>query len=199
VGSALAGNLLLVGSGILTARILGPEGKGAFAYAILLPSLALNLSMLGLGKSLVYFVAGRRHSAGVALGTSLVVVVPLAAGCALVLVTVGKWLASGDPGLDLVRITAWLMPPAAAYSLLRFAALGLQRYGAFNLLNVADKVAPLALYVIAVSVGGGDLRGFSTAYVMASAVSLVCGPRWATHARRWDTASGPRSAGSPRC
>jgi O-antigen/teichoic acid export membrane protein len=172
VGSTLAGNLLLVGSGILTARILGPEGKGAFAYAILLPSLALNLSILGLTKSLVYFVAGRRHSAGSAMGTSLILVVPLAAACALALPAVGEMLAPGDPGVKLLRITAWIMPPAAAYSLFRFAALGLQRYGEFNLLNVIDKLAPLVLLVVAILANSGNLQGFGAAYTLATVISL---------------------------
>lgn len=175
IGSTLAGNVLLLGTGILTARVLGPGGKGLFTYATLLPHLALNLCILGLTKSLVYFVAAKRHGAGVALGTSFALVLPGAVLCALALPALGGGLASGKEGTALLRVTAWVVPAAAAYSLVRFAALGLQRYAEFNLLNVADKLAPLLLFAAAFLSGFGDLRGFGVAYTLAALVSLGTG------------------------
>jgi O-antigen/teichoic acid export membrane protein len=55
--------MMLVGlsmvTGILTARLLGPSGRGEFAIIILWPSILSALGSLGIKESLTYFQAGR--------------------------------------------------------------------------------------------------------------------------------------------
>ena len=64
--------LLNVATGILLARELGPELRGALAAAILIPSLLGPLGVLGLVESVAYLTARRTISEGELLGSALV-------------------------------------------------------------------------------------------------------------------------------
>ncbi|MGD9642481.1 MAG: oligosaccharide flippase family protein [Elusimicrobiales bacterium] len=59
----LANNMLMfavaLGSGILVARGLGPEGRGIYAIAMLFPTLLAGLGGMGINTSLIYFI--NRH------------------------------------------------------------------------------------------------------------------------------------------
>lgn len=55
--------LLKLAIGILTARILGPNGKGIFVLAIQMPGLLATLSNLSLGEAFVYHILRNRQKA----------------------------------------------------------------------------------------------------------------------------------------
>lgn len=51
-------NLLIgIGTSVILARVLGPEGRGVYALATLLPSLIVTFGNLGIGHATVYYVA----------------------------------------------------------------------------------------------------------------------------------------------
>lgn len=65
-------NLIIgVGSSVIIARILGPEGKGIYTMAILLPTLIITFSHLGIGLANVYYVAKRRYPLQVIIGSNI--------------------------------------------------------------------------------------------------------------------------------
>jgi len=47
-------------SGIITARCLGPEGKGIFAFVTLIPAMIVMFGNFGVGQSVVYFIGQKR-------------------------------------------------------------------------------------------------------------------------------------------
>ncbi len=53
-----------LGSGVLLARVLGPEGRGEIAAIQALPLIVGSVGMLGLQDSIVYFGARRREKVG---------------------------------------------------------------------------------------------------------------------------------------
>ena len=58
VGVTLSG---LVTS-VLTARLLGPEGRGVLAAVVLIATLAARAAQLGLGSATVYFTKSSRQA-----------------------------------------------------------------------------------------------------------------------------------------
>jgi O-antigen/teichoic acid export membrane protein len=56
-GRQFLAGFLQLGLLLIVARLLGPEGAGAFAIALLLPSIMSQLLNLGLVSATVYFVA----------------------------------------------------------------------------------------------------------------------------------------------
>lgn len=57
LGSAVAGQGILVVSGVLVARILGVEGRGELALIIIVPGILAQLGSLGLPFALTHFIA----------------------------------------------------------------------------------------------------------------------------------------------
>ncbi len=53
-----------LGTGIITARALGPEGRGIFSLAALFPATVVTLSKLGQGVASVYFIRREREDPG---------------------------------------------------------------------------------------------------------------------------------------
>jgi len=45
-----------LGTSVILARVLGPEGKGSYTLAMLLPSLIVTFGNLGIGPATVYYV-----------------------------------------------------------------------------------------------------------------------------------------------
>src|SRR5713101_7310699 len=71
--------VLAAATGPLTARLLGPEGRGALAAIQLWPGAIAMFAMLGLPESIVYFSAREPNRAGQWLTTS--VLLGLGASC----------------------------------------------------------------------------------------------------------------------
>lgn len=65
-------------SSVITARILGPEGRGLLSAALLIATIAAGVSQLGLANSFIYFRGGgQRFNYWALLGVSLVLVCTL--------------------------------------------------------------------------------------------------------------------------
>lgn len=61
--AGVVGQALLVISGILVARILGPEGRGYLALLVVFPVILSQLGSLGLPQAATYFIAMNRDDA----------------------------------------------------------------------------------------------------------------------------------------
>lgn len=65
-------NLLIgLGTSVILARVLGPEGKGIYTLAILLPTLIVTFGNLGIGPATVYYVARGEYSRQEILGNNV--------------------------------------------------------------------------------------------------------------------------------
>ncbi|MDI6813413.1 MAG: oligosaccharide flippase family protein [Deltaproteobacteria bacterium] len=62
-------------TGIIVARILGPEGKGEYTMALLLASMTVSLGSLNIGESAIYFLNRRRADLGTILCTDGVFII----------------------------------------------------------------------------------------------------------------------------
>lgn len=84
VGARVSNILLGIVTGILTARLLGPEGRGALATVSQMASLTVAFGHLGVGNAALYYLGRGDHDAGrlinhsVGLGTGLGLVYVLA-------------------------------------------------------------------------------------------------------------------------
>lgn len=84
------GSVLTMGSGILIARLLGPEGKGAYGLATALPKIVATVGTLGLSYSCIRLLGSQRYSRRAIVST----VLTWALGWGVLLV-LGCWLSYG--------------------------------------------------------------------------------------------------------
>lgn len=181
--ATLAGQAVLIVSGVIVARMLGPENRGYLALLILVPIIVGKVGALGMPLAVTYYVARDRAAAG-AIWATLRPVVILQCGLMAGVHSLALWLlVEGEPQyvIDAALLTVLLVPAALAQD---YGLALLQGRGRFTALNVL-RFAPLALYAAGVAVllllnldGLGEVAAvWSGTNVLLAAVTLLVGLR----------------------
>jgi O-antigen/teichoic acid export membrane protein len=178
-GSLLAAGLsqlVLVISGVLVARSLGPQDRGYLALVVLVPTILTQLGNLGLPLAATYYVAGDRSRA-MPIARSVLPAAVVQTVVIIVAQLVIFWIVLADEP-ERVRAAGLLSLAALPGILAQMYGLallqGLQRFGPFNVLRVSAP-AMYALGVVTVFVLGFDhLVEIASVWVAAQAcVGLV--------------------------
>jgi len=61
-----------IGTSIIIARVLGPEGKGVYSLAILLPALLITFTQFGIGRASIFYVGKRKYSLKEVFGANII-------------------------------------------------------------------------------------------------------------------------------
>lgn len=134
---------------IVTARVLGPDGRGLYFYVLTLALLAVQIGAFGQHAWNAYRVARVPADAPILLGNSVVqslVVVPV---IALALVVIA-WLAGSGHAAGPTVLVAVLMAPSSLFLILGSHLLvGLRRVPDFNRAQLLGSVLPFACISIA--------------------------------------------------
>jgi len=64
--------LLGIGSSVIIARMLGPQGRGIYSLAILLPGLLAVFANLGIGPASVFYIGKKKYSPKEIFGTNII-------------------------------------------------------------------------------------------------------------------------------
>jgi O-antigen/teichoic acid export membrane protein len=156
-----------VGTSVLIARALGPEGKGVYAMAMLLPTLIVTLSHLGIGLASVYYVAQQRYPCKEILGNNIILAAVISgigvSGGLIVSVFFGQAIFAGVAKGYLLLALA-IMPINFFFVYLENILLGTQRIKKYNYLSILHTVLffsliVLSLWVLKISVVGAILAG----------------------------------------
>lgn len=165
------GVLALLGfvTGVLAARLLGPQGRGELAAIQMWPSFLATLAMLGLPEALVYFSArepGRSgRYLGTAIGLALLASLPFAAAGYLLM----PRLLLAQPA-EVIRAAQWYLWLILLYALvgLPYHPLrGQQDFLRWNILRILPSVGWLAVLLLA------WVAGWHAAPVLAGAYLVV--------------------------
>lgn len=146
--SVLASNTFSIGigllSGVLLARLLGPEGRGTYAAMLVVPTVLYTLSELGIKQSVIYFIGRGIHPLKDVIGSIIYIFffasVLSFSGCILIFIFLGydekyEWI---------LWVTATLIIPAKlliSYSSGVF--LGQEAINKFNRLSWAPPIVNL--------------------------------------------------------
>lgn len=137
---------------ILTARFLGPEGRGNYLFVVTVAALIVQFGNFGLHSSNTYLVAKNRQLFGALLSNSI-----LAAAVSIPLSVFVVWLASLAGG----RAGQWLwwaaaLAPASLFMLLGSNLLvGTGRIVLFNVFEFTYAALVVPFIIIASLLGGG--------------------------------------------
>ena len=162
VAATFAGRVLLVllgiASSVLTARALGPAGRGILATLGALAGIGLQLGNLGLHASNTYQVSRRPDLLGPLWANSVRTAVALGFSLALLIWIVARIFPPVLGGIP----SPYLIPAAAAIPFQLLARFGLNlvvgtgRTGLFNALEVCFRAAGVAgLAIVLLALGGG--------------------------------------------
>lgn len=152
---------------VVTARYLGPTGRGEFFFMVTLAAAATQVGNLGLHASNTYSVAQDERLLGPLFANSLWI--SLVVGTAIGAVVVGTLAATAafpdTSTLELV-LAASLVPPSLFFMLGTNLLVGVQRITLFNGFEVGSRLAVIALLVAAALLGFGA-QGLVAATVVA--------------------------------
>jgi len=167
-------------SSVLLARFLGPEGKGVYALATLVPGLVLTFSNLGIGSATAYYVAQKRFSPREIFGSNLLLALGIGTTGMLVgaglIVFFGNTILPGVPRRYLI-LALTIIPMRLLFSYTRYILLGMQQFGKYNLISLLRTVLflPLLLCTVVALRGGvvGALGAGIAAILLVDVVLLL--------------------------
>lgn len=148
-GTNLVLAALGLATGVLLARLLGPEARGEFAAIQMWPLFIVGLAPLGLPQALVYFCSRAPEQSRSCLASALAVYLVAAVPC----VGVGYWLAPlvlAAQSAAVVSAAQWyvvFLPLAALVGFLLHPLQGSRQFVAWNLLRLAPGIAWLGLLI----------------------------------------------------
>jgi O-antigen/teichoic acid export membrane protein len=175
-GRQFLAGFIQLGIFLVVARILGPEGAGSFAIALLVPTLMTQLLNLGLNAANIYFVASGRFPLEQAWAASrdfMLAVAAIGLGLGVIgVLGLGDWAFSGLERS--VLLTALLIFPL---SLLSTLAIGffqaLQNFRAFNLAVLVQPIIALAGIIAVWAFGEFSLLAVIFIVVLSHLIGLA--------------------------
>ncbi len=193
-------NAIVMGFGIVTgmlsARLLGPTGRGELAAIQVFPTLVSVIGVLGVADALVYLVArepregGRWLASGMALTT--LACIPFALGAYLVMPVVLR--AQSPAVVEAARFYLLLVLLNATVGLLTHPMQGLGKLTQWNIMRLLPALVWLVLLLLAWVQGEAGAAGLTRSYVLGYATlalpfALIALPRLARpfriEPRRW--------------
>lgn len=167
--SQLLSFVFVLGTSIVIARTLGPAGKGVYSLALLIPSLVVTLTHLGIQWATVYYVAQRRYPVPEVLGNNIWLASWVGAagvGIGGLLILFRDWIVPGVP-VGCLLLALIIIPAELLFSYVHYILLGLQRIGTFNAIGVIHKVLTLFLVAAVVWLGRGGVTGALIASILS--------------------------------
>jgi O-antigen/teichoic acid export membrane protein len=166
VGTSLAGQVVILVSGVIAARLLGPEDRGNLALLILIPLAISQLGSLGVPLAVTYEFSKdvdlgrgtlRNIARPVIIWTAVLVLADAAITAILVL---GR-----DVDVQVAAVFMLVMVPADTMRQYGLAILqGRQDFSAFNTLRLLPAIAYSAIAVVAFVMDAKGLPLFALSY-----------------------------------
>jgi len=143
--------ILGIGTSIIIARILGPEGKGIYSLAILLPSLLVTFANLGIGSASVFYIGKKQYSPKEIFGANIIFTGLISAFALIVgLIIVFFFPQKLFPGVpkECLFLALSLIPFQFFSSFVINILLGLQKIKKYNFIQLIQNFVFLFLIVI---------------------------------------------------
>src|SRR2546421_5318255 len=158
-----------LGASIVTARSLGPVGRGQYYAITTIAAIVAQFGNLGLSSSNTYLAARDPAISWSLVVNGLWICITVAFGAALVVTAVGGALASRlGVSPQLLWAVCVMAPAMLAFTLGSSVLVAHERFAALNLWQIAHALIAMALLVGCALLGAGV-----AAYVIATALAAV--------------------------
>ena len=175
--------ILIIGiaTSIIIARVLGPEGKGLYSLAILLPTLMATLTNFGISPATVYLTASgsydRKQIFGNNILFSLVIgAISLTIGLVVVLF-LKETLLPGLP-MPLALVGMFVLPLTLLVENLQKIFIGMQKILTANILSIIYFSLSLVFILIALFGFRSDVLGVLIASILSLLVATIMVVLW---------------------
>jgi O-antigen/teichoic acid export membrane protein len=162
-------------TGILTARLLGPAGRGELAAVILWPTIFSNLGLMGCNWALAREVARAPERESQWVFSGVIVGLMGASFCLIAGYFLVPLLLSADKAylVPVARLCLWLIPLDVCNQMLLAAEHGRMRWRRFNLLRLSFFLFYLLLIALIAGARMARVRWFVAAFLASHLLTLV--------------------------
>jgi O-antigen/teichoic acid export membrane protein len=141
-----------IGYSVILARILGPEGKGIYSLAILVPTLIISFLNMSISTSTVYFIGKGDHALEKLFGNNIVLAgllggIGMLSAAGVVVLFQSTFLK--EVPLQYLFLATCIIPFSFAFNYLSSILWGLQKFVKYNLIIVLRSLFFLFLVAIA--------------------------------------------------
>jgi len=143
--------ILALFSSVIVARTLGPTGKGIYALAVLLPTLLMTFSNIGIGAAAVYYIGKKKYSPKEVFGINIVYTLIISILAILAGLIIIFFFGDGIfPGIEKeYLLLALLLTPLHIFiNFILGILLAIQKIKKYNLISFIQEVIYLFLVVI---------------------------------------------------
>lgn len=168
------------GISILTARILGPEGKGVLVLAFFMPGLLVTLGNLGVGNALIYYVGKKEIIPSELLSSVLFYVASLSTILIIFYRLSLTYLSNSvlkGVNINILKYTILVIPLLLIWDYTWHLLRGKQQFKLYNLLAIFNKGFHFTLLVLFLIIFPLNVRGAiwakSIGYIAFGVISLA--------------------------
>jgi O-antigen/teichoic acid export membrane protein len=170
-------NLILgIAASIVIARLLGPKGKGVYTLAILLPSIAVTLSNLGIGPATIYYIGKGKYSLEKILGSNLAltsVLSSIAIMASIIIIVFFRNLFLRGVPLNYLFLALLFIPFMLLQSYLQNILLGLQEIKKYNLADLFRSACFLVLVIFTLCLFKAKLIGAISSLIISTLLTGI--------------------------
>lgn len=168
--------VLGIGVFIIIARILGPQLKGVYSLAILLPSLLVSFGSFGIGQASVFYIGRKKYPPKEIFVTNAILSFFLGiTGFLIGLMIVVFFGSSLFPGVEkgYLILALFLIPLQLCFSILNRFLLGMQKIKEFNLATIVQLFAFLILLSIVLLALKLGVKAAIVAYILSCFTGIL--------------------------
>ena len=161
---------------IMLARLLGPEGRGIYALAILIPSFAVIFTNWGITSASVYYLGKKKYPPQLVAGNNIVFNTILSVGAiiimGIILIFFKNSFFTGVPTNAIVLVLL-AIPFLKLSSTLNYINLGIHRYFVYNILSLVGVIVQIIIFLILVLTSSFSLLPVIITYLISSFVVFL--------------------------
>ena len=166
---------LIIGlaTSIIIARILGPNGKGIYSLVILLPTLIVNFTNIGIGPATVYYIGKGKYPYKEIFGNNVImslIVGGFSIFIGLIIIIFSQDLFFSGISRHYLLFSLTLIPFSLFFAYTNSILLGLQRFKDYNLFSFIKTIFFLIMVVITLLIFKMNVFGVLLSNVLTSIV-----------------------------
>jgi O-antigen/teichoic acid export membrane protein len=167
-----------IGIFVIIARILGPELKGVYSLAILLPSLLVSFGTFGIGQASIFYIGSRKYPPKDIFATNIILsfflgIVGFLIGLIIIIFFSSALFPEVEKGYLILAL--FLIPLQLCFTVFNRFLLGLQKIKQFNIVSILQVLAFLIFLSIFLLFKAGvsaAIIAYVSSYLVGIAVSV---------------------------
>lgn len=161
---------------IIIARVLGPQGKGIYSLAILLPSLLVMFGNFGISQASVFYIGKKKYSPGEILANNIILSFLLGIISFLIgLIIILFFSNSLFPEIKKIYLflALFLVPLQFFLNFVNYILLGLQRIKEFNFISILRSFIFLIFLLLFLLLFNLDIKAVIVANILSCFIGII--------------------------